>query len=461
MRTAIYLLVGHSICLLGLAHQSNQTQAANPDSSKITRPNIIYILADDLGYGDLGCYGSQLNRTPNIDALARSGSRFTDFHAAPWCAPSRRALMTGCHASRPWTQNSQKWGRLASAITIPEMLKANGYATAIIGKWHLEMSEGLHPLDQGFDYWFGTRGSNDWDGPRPNYQSFKDAPEEACKTPLFVNRENKGPVVSQSQFIRKYTEETIRLIEKHKGNPFFIYVAHNMPHVPIFASTQFKDTSTNGIYGDVVSELDWSVGQIVLALNARNLLKQTIVVFTSDNGPWTMFREFGGKATPLRGEKSTTWEGGERVPFVASWPDQIRPHVCSELTTNYDVYATIAKLTSSTIAPGQAIDSLDFSEVLLERKTGPRKRHISYFHGRPMALRNGRFKLHAFTRDRTRDPETGSAEPSVAHEPPLLFDLKDDVSEQTNIANRHPDIAKRMQQELLDIDAAIQNWRPY
>ena len=278
------------------------------------RPNIIYILADDLGYGDLGCYGSKLNSTPNIDALAKGGIRLTDFHAASWCAPSRRALMTGCHAYRPWNEGDRRWGRLASAVTIPEMLKESGYSTAMLGKWHLEMGEGLHPLDQGFESWMGTRGSNDWDGPRPNYASFRDAPERAWKTPLYVNRDNKGPIVPQSRFTSRYTEEAVRLINRFKNEkPFFIYLAHNMPHVPIFASEKFRDQSGNGVYGDVIAELDWSVGKIVEALKETNQLENTIVVFTSDNGPWSMFKEFGGVAAPLRGEKSTTWEGGERV----------------------------------------------------------------------------------------------------------------------------------------------------
>ena len=184
-------------------------------------------------------------------------------------------------------------GRLADAITLPELLETKGYATALLGKWHLGMGKGLHPLDQGFDYWYGTPGSNDWNGPRPDYASFRDAPESAWKTPLIVNRENKGPVVPQSLFTRRYTEEAVRLIRENRENPFFIYLAHNMPHVPIFASTRFDGKSANGVYGDVIEEIDWSVGEIVKTLEKEKLTKKTIVVFTSDNGPWTMFKEFG------------------------------------------------------------------------------------------------------------------------------------------------------------------------
>jgi len=426
------------------------------------RPNIIYILADDLGYGDLGCYGSKLNSTSNIDALAASGVRLTDFHAASWCAPSRRALMTGCHAYRPWKEGNRKWGRLAAAITIPEMLHGAGYETALLGKWHLEMSEGLHPLDQGFQYWYGTRGSNDWDGPRPNYASFRDAPEEAWKTPLYVNRENKGPIVPQSQFTARYTEEAVRLIDRFHDaeKPFFIYLAHNMPHVPIFASEKFRGKSDNGVFGDVIAELDWSVGQIVDALKKTDLLENTIVVFTSDNGPWTMFKEFGGVANPLRGEKSTTWEGGERVPCIISWPGTFEPGVRSQLIVNYDMYATFAKLTDTKISAGHAIDSLDMSEVLLKDAKSPRTKHV-YYSRKPTAYRSGDYKMHLFTRNRGRDPVTSKAEPSIAAKPPLLFNVKQDPGEQTNLAADNPEIVQRLQREFESAVNAIKNWERF
>lgn len=370
--------------------------------------------------------------------------------------------MTGCHAWRPWNIGDEKWARLASAITIPEMLKKSGYGTALIGKWHLEMSEGLHPLDQGFDYWYGTRGSNDWDGPRPNYGSFQNAPEEEWKTPLYINRENKGPIVSQSEFTKRYTQETVRLINEYKesGERFFIYLAHNMPHVPIFASKDFQGVSDNGVYGDVVAEIDWSVGQIVAALRGNDMLENTVVVFTSDNGPWTMFKEFGGIATPLRGEKSTTWEGGERVPAIVSWPTKIKPRVCDEFIVNYDIYATVAALAGATVEQGHAIDSIDMSEVLLNDKPSKRTKHLHHFRN-PVAWRSGKYKLHWFTRSRTRNPETGAQEPSVRHDPPLLFDLASDVAEQHDIAAKHPDVVARLTQEFEAAQEALEYWKPF
>ena len=428
---------------------------ADRSSTQQALPNIIYIMADDLGYGHLGCYGSKLNSTPNIDRMAKHGVQFTDFHAAAWCAPSRCALMTGCHPNRPGLQGG-KPTKLAQRIIIAEMLKERGYSTALIGKWHLGMRKGMHPLDQGFDYWYGTRGSNDWDGPRPNYDAFKNAPEEAWKTQLIVNRQEKG-VCPQSQFTQRYTRETLRLIKENKKKPFFIYLAHNMPHVPIFASKDFKGKSKNGVYGDVLAELDWSVGEILKALQKAGIMNKTLVVFTSDNGPWTMFKEFGGVAKPLRGEKSTTWEGGGRVPCIFYWPGTIKPGTSSAFIVNTDVYASLAALTRSTIKKGQAIDSHDFSGVLLSGAKSTRTNHIYYFR-QPMAYRNGDYKIHFSTRQRTRNPETGKGEPSRAHKTPLLFNVKEDISESRNIAAEHPELVERLTKEFETAKAAIKNW---
>lgn len=422
--------------------------------------NIIYILADDLGYGDLGCYGSKLNDTPNIDRLANSGLRMTDFQASAWCAPSRRGLMTGCHPNRPWGNEKGKWGRLADAVVIPELLKKAGYRTALIGKWHLEMSEGLHPLDQGFDYWCGTRGSNDWDGPPPNYESFRSAPEKSWKTPLYVGRESQGAVVPQSGFIKRYTEEVVRIIEDDNDKPFFVYLAHNMPHVPVFASQAFQGVSRNGVYGDVLAELDWSVGQIVNALEQTGQRENTLVVFTSDNGPWSMFTEFSGVARPLRGQKSTTWEGGTRVPFIVSWPSHIKRKQHAGLMTHYDVYATLANMVGIDIPQGQAIDSLDMSDVWLTGAKSQRQRHVYYFR-EAMAYRSGDFKIHLKTRERTREPETGKREPSVIQDPPLLFDLQRDVRERRDLHARKPAVTQRLLDEFEIVRRKLQNWEPF
>ncbi|MDP7638833.1 MAG: sulfatase-like hydrolase/transferase [Candidatus Hydrogenedentes bacterium] len=373
-------------------------------------PNIIYILADDMGYGDLGCYGSKVNTTPNIDTLAANGIRFTEFHAASWCAPSRRALMTGWHSNRP--------GPIGQRITIAEMLKERGYATALLGKWHLGMDEGTHPLDQGFDYYYGTRGSNDWNGPAVNYPVLKSAPESAWKTPLLRNRDVLEKACPQSSFTRKYTQEAIRLINENKDRPFFIYLAHNMPHVAVFTSEPFKGKSKNGVYGDVLLELDWSTGEIVKALEEAGISDNTQVVFTSDNGPWSMFREFGGVADPLRGEKSTTWNGGGQVPCIYTWPGRIKPAVSPAFIVNHDVYATLAKITGSPIKDGEAIDSLDMSGSV-RRRTEPENEAYLLFSSTD-GLAQWRLQdslLHAQTYPRSRDwskRAVHSSEPTVA-----------------------------------------------
>ena len=429
-------------------------------SEQHDKVNIIYVLADDLGYGDLGCYGSKLNATPQIDALAAGGLRMTDFHASAWCAPSRRGLMTGCHPNRPWKNTKGQWGRLADAIVIPELLKTVGYRTALIGKWHLEMSEGLHPLDQGFDYWCGTRGSNDWDGPAPNYESFRSASEESWKTPLYVNRENLGPVVSQSGFTKRYTEEVIDIIKSEDQKPFFIYLAHNMPHVPVFASKQFQGVSKNGVYGDVLSELDWSIGQIVETLEATGKRENTMVVFTSDNGPWSMFTEFSGIASPLRGQKSTTWEGGTRVPFIVSWPGNVKSGDHAGLMTHYDVYATLASIVGVAIPDGHAIDSIDMSEVWRTGVASPRTKHVYYFRD-AMAYRSGDYKIHLKTRERTREPETGKREPSIQQEPPLVFNLRKDMGEKRDIQRKSQEVTNRLLKEFEMARQKIQSWEPF
>jgi arylsulfatase A len=264
------------------------------------KPNIIYILADDLGYGDLACYGNQLNRTPHLDKMATEGIKFTDFHSANWCAPSRKALMGGTHPNRLKKFDSD-------THTLAEMLKDNGYYTAMIGKWHLGWTQGkTMPPDQGFDYFWGTKGSNDWDGPKPNYENFKNAPEEKWTMPIYEGYKVAIKSSIQSQLTKMYTEKAVKIIHEKKDKTFFLYLSHNMPHVPIFASEAFKGKSKNGLYGDVIEEMDWGVGEVIKAVHEAGIAENTLIVFTSDNGPWSMFNEHGGTAGELRGEKSTT-----------------------------------------------------------------------------------------------------------------------------------------------------------
>jgi arylsulfatase A len=411
------------------------------------KPNIILIMVDDMGYGDAGCYGNQTIATPHIDALAAGGIRFTDFYAAgSWCVPSRIGLMTGVHPYRGGLTTKT----LGPKLTMAEMLKRQGYATALLGKWHLGMREGLHPLDQGFDYFYGTPGSNDVPAPEgksQNYDVFQTAKEEDWPVPLLRNRERIEFPAKQSLFTSRYTEESIRFIKKNRNKPFFLYLAHNMPHVPIFASDKFKGKSKGGIYGDVIEELDWSVGEIVKTLRQEGLVNNTLVIFTSDNGPWAMFREFGGTAHPLRGEKGTGWEGGAGVPAIFHWPGNITPGVSSAFMVNLDIYATVAAITGSELPTGYKLDSLDMSGVLFGGEDSPRESYLSFSGARwetPFSYRSGNYKIHFRTNETLRDPITGDEVPVTQHDPPLLFDLKRDRGETTNIAHDKPEVLKRM-----------------
>ncbi len=289
------------------------------------KPNIVLILADDLGYGDLGCYGSDTIRTPNLDGLAQSGMRFTDFYmASSVCSASRAALLTGCYPLRvgiPGVLSANvRIGIHADEELLPELLKRNGYATAIFGKWHLGNQKTFWPLNNGFDEWLGTVGSNDMGKGKPTL-----ALRRAGFAGVELVEQNAVIEVNpdQSQLTRRYTEKAINFIDRHTTQPFFLYVPYNMPHTPLFASQQRVGSSQRDLYGDVVEEIDWSVGQILRALEANGLAEKTIVIFTSDNGPWLIFGNHGGSAGRLRGGKKQTFEGGHRVPMIVHWPQRV------------------------------------------------------------------------------------------------------------------------------------------
>lgn len=418
------------------------------------RPNIIVIMCDDLGYGDLGCYGNEVIATPNIDQLAAGGLRFTDFYAsAAWCLPSRKGLMTGVH---PYRGGMMNMDILRNGTTMAGMLRKRGYTTALLGKWHLGMESGLHPLDCGFDTFYGTAGSNDpitVTGQKQVYETFKTARrEEDWPVSLFQNHECVENPTKQSLFTQRYTSEAVRIIkeQKSKGQPFFIYLAHNMPHVPLFASENFLGKSKGGLYGDVVEEIDWSVGEIVSALEQEGLSEHTLMLFTSDNGPWTMFKEFGGSAGPLRGEKGTGWEGGSRVPGIFYWPGRIEPGVTSAVMMNLDMYATVASITGGELPSGYELDSLDISGVLLRGGDSPRTNYLFFSSLRyrgPFSYRSGRYKIHFRTNDRFRNPITGETDPVEEHDPPLLYDLEKEIGETTNVASACPEALELLTKE--------------
>jgi arylsulfatase A len=423
------------------------TQVANP------KPNIVLLFLDDVGYGDLGCYGSRVNKTPEIDSLAKEGQRWTSFYSAgPWCTPSRYGMMTGCH---PVVAKENYSLRNSKKVTLPSMLRKQGYATALIGKWHLgDLKDPLNgkgqPLDHGFDYYYGTPASNDiprpLDGRVQNYEVFSTCDKFTFPTPLTRNREIIEMPANQELFTKRYTEESIRFIQQNQDRPFFLYVAHNMAHAPVFASKEFQGKSIGGRYGDTVEELDWSVGQIMKTLRRLQLEDNTMVIVTSDNGPWSVFRDHAGTAFPLRGEKHSWFEGGQRVPTIVYWKGKIKPATIKGIGSNMDFYGTFAALAEGSDPKNDpTYSSLDLAPALFEEKPSPRTSFLFM----DAAYRSGDFKIHRRTRPFPDPRLTDVPRPKeLKHDPPLLYDLDVDRGEQTNIARKHPGIVARLNQEM-------------
>ena len=425
-----------------------------PTLARGRSPNFVVILTDDLGYGDLGVYGHPTIQTPQIDRLATEGVRLTEFYsAAPACTPARAALLTGRYPIRSGLVRvlvpKEKWGVPASEITLAEELKNQGYATACIGKWHLGGRRPFRPLRNGFDYFYGLLHSNDM------------SVLPALKWPRIDLLRNDKVIESPAKvktLTRRYTEEAIRYIKQHRGQPFFLYLAHTMPHEPVRPSDEFRGKSAYGPYGDVVEEIDWSTGEILKTLRHLGLDEDTLVVFTSDNGPSLVGGRNGkkpaGSAGALRGGKATTWEGGMRVPLIARWPGQIPSGAVRDgVATTMDLFTTFLTLAGAQIPSDREIDGKDITPLLRGTGESPHKTFYYYFRKQLFAVREKQWKLHLFKRDIS---PKGKPQPPVRCDEPELYDLSSDPSETNDLAGKHPELVTRLAKHAQSFHAGIE-----
>ena len=412
-------------------------------------PNFVVIFCDDLGYGDVGSFGNPTIRTPNLDRMAAEGQRWTSFYAADSvCTPSRSALLTGRLPIRTGMFSDTRRvlfpdsaeGLPASEITIAELLKSRGYATAAIGKWHLGHLPEYLPTKQGFDSYFGIPYSNDMDATfkfsaRGEYVNFMKNPKrEYWNVPLMRNEQVVERPADQTTITRRYTDEALKFIGANRNKPFFLYLAHSMPHMPLFRSKNFENKSARGLYGDVIEELDANIGRVLDTLRQLKLERDTLVVFTSDNGPWAIFDEQGGSAGPLRGAKGGTYEGGMREPTIFWRPGAIKSGVVTDIGSTLDLLPTFCAMAGVQAPSDRVLDGYDLSPVLLGKGRSPRETMFYWRGSKLYAVRHGSFKAHFITQ-----PEYG-AEPAVTHETPELYNLDHDPSEKWNIAAERPDV---------------------
>ncbi|MEB2780443.1 sulfatase [Algoriphagus sp. C2-6-M1] len=413
---------------------------------KEDKPNFIIIFTDDQGYGDLGAFGHPTIKTPNIDQMAVEGQKWTSFYvAANVCTPSRSAILTGRLPVRTGMYSNKRrvlfpdsgGGLPAYENTIATLLKGSGYSTAAIGKWHLGHLPQYLPTSHGFDTYFGIPYSNDMD--RVNditaKEAFADSKIEYFNVPLMRNTEIIERPADQNTITKRYAEEAVKFITANKNQPFFLYLAHSLPHVPLFASADFNGNSERGLYGDVIEEIDWSVGEILKALKANGIDENTYVIFTSDNGPWLTYNEQGGSSGSLYGGKGTSYEGGVRVPTVIWGPGNVAPGVISKMGCTLDLLPTITSLAGAKMPEDRVYDGFDLSPVFRGENSTPRE-ELFYYHGdRLFATRKGDFKLYFYSNN-----PAGYPEKLAKLEKLTLYNLGHDPSERFDLADQHPEI---------------------
>jgi arylsulfatase A len=442
-RLGVWALAALAVHLLGPRAAAAQPRTARATTPAARPPNIVVLFADDLGYGDLASYGHPTVRTPNLDRMAAEGIRLTSFYAQPVCTPSRAALLTGRYPVRSGMTRvlfpSDTTGLPASELTLAEALRARGYRTMAVGKWHLGHLPPFLPTAHGFDRYYGIPYSNDMDRDgSPPVPLMRDA------------RVVEQPAV-QETLTKRYTEEGIRFLREHRASPVFLYLAYTMPHLPLHVSPDFAGRSRAGRYGDVVEEIDWSVGQVLRAVKALGLDRNTLVIFTSDNGPWTNFplepfrKAYGtqpgdaGSAGPLRAFKFSTYEGGIREPAIARWPGVIPAgRTSAEVASTLDLFPTLVRLAGGRTPADRPLDGRDILPLLAGRADSLPTAPFYYYRNETLeGVREGRWKLRL---SRHLRPELRAGDPLT----PELFDLDADPGERVNVAAEHPAVVARL-----------------
>ena len=423
-------------------------------------PNVVIMFMDDMGYADIGPFGAKGYPTPNLDQMADEGRKFTDFYVTQAvCSASRAGLLTGCYNVRVGIMGAlgpqSTIGINPKEVTIAEICKQKGYATACYGKWHLGHLKKFLPMQHGFDDYFGLPYSNDMWPYHPGvlHLPMKERVKRWPNLPLIDGNEVVNPAVTgkdQEQLTTQYTERAVSFIEKNKEKPFFVYIPHSMVHVPLYVSDKFKGKSKAGLFGDVMMEVDWSVGQIMKALRRHNLEKDTLFVFTSDNGPWLNYGDHAGSAAPLREGKGTMFDGGCKEPTLAWWPGTIPANsVCREPAMTIDLLPTIAGLIGAEL-PKHRIDGKDIRPLFTDDEAkSPQEAYYMYYGNQLQAVRQGKWKLHFPHGYRTMAGKPGGTggiptRYSQAKIGLSLFDLEKDVGESKDLSKKHPDVVKRL-----------------